>query len=89
MIGLTSLISRNPPMAPKLNEKRAQFVLAKIDQILGWERQVNRERDTHFVELGRYLCEVRAGQYWRVENLKSFDEFLRRGSRSPGARRIT
>ena len=31
-----------------------------------------------FVELGRYLCEVRAGQYWRVEQLKSFDEFLER-----------
>ena len=27
---------------------------------------------------GRYLCEVRAGQYWRVEALKSFDEFLER-----------
>ena len=26
----------------------------------------------------RYLCEVRAGQYWRVEALKSFDEFLER-----------
>ena len=25
---------------------------------------------------GPYLCEVRAGQYWRMENLKSFDEFL-------------
>jgi hypothetical protein len=23
-----------------------------------------------------YLCEVRAGQYRRVDNLKSFDEFL-------------
>jgi len=28
------------------------------------------------VELDRYPCEVRAGQYWRVDNLKSFDEFL-------------
>ena len=28
------------------------------------------------MELGRYLCEVRAGQYWRVDNLKSLDEFL-------------
>jgi hypothetical protein len=25
---------------------------------------------------GHYLCETRAGQYWRVDNLKSFDEFL-------------
>ncbi len=72
-------------MEPKLNQKRAQFVLAKIDQILDWERRVNNDRDTRFVELGRYLCEVRAGQYWRVENLKSFDEFLER--RFPGSRR--
>jgi hypothetical protein len=43
------------------------------------------ERDTYFVELGRYLCKVRAGQYWRVENLKSFDEFLER--RFPESRR--
>ncbi len=35
-----------------------------------------------FVELGQYLCEVRAGQYWRLENLKSFDEFLEK--RFPG-----
>ena len=28
--------------------------------------------------MGRYLCEVRAGQYWRVDNVKSFDEFLER-----------
>jgi len=37
-----------------------------------------RERDTRFVELGRYLCEVRARQYWRLDQLKSFDEFLGR-----------
>jgi hypothetical protein len=72
-------------MEAKLNPKRAKFVLAKIDQILDWERRVNNNRDVHFVELGRYLCEVRAGQYWRVENLKSFDEFLER--RFPGSRR--
>ena len=85
LIGLTNLISRDPPMEPKLNPKRAKFVLAKIDQILDWERRVNNNRDVHFVELGRYLCEVRAGQYWRVEKLKSFDEFLER--RFPGSRR--
>ena len=37
------------------------------------------------MELGRYLCEVRAGQYWMLENLKSFDEFLER--RFPESRR--
>ena len=65
-------------MPPKLDEKRAQFVLSKIDQILDWEKQTEHERDTRFVELGRYLCEVRAGQYWRCQNLKSFDEYLQR-----------
>ena len=85
MVGLTSLISKYPPMLPKLNKKRAQFVLTKIDEILAWEQRREAERDTRFVELGRYLCEVRAGQYWRLENLKSFDEFLER--RFPESRR--
>ena len=61
------------------------FVLTKIDEILMWEQRKESERDTRFVELGRYLCEVRAGQYWRVENLKSFDEFLEK--RFPESRR--
>ena len=72
-------------MLPKLNRKRALFVLTKIDEILAWERRSEAERDTRFVELGRYLCEVRAGQYWRLETLKSFDEFLAR--RFPESRR--
>jgi hypothetical protein len=72
-------------MPPKLNRRRALFVLTKIDAILAWEKQKEAERDTRFVELGRYLCEVRSGQYWRVENLKSFDEFLER--RFPESRR--
>src|SRR5436305_3076801 len=85
LVCLTSLRTSNPPMLPKLNRKRALFVLSKIDEILGWERRNEAERDTYFVELGRYLCEVRAGQYWRLENLKSFDEFLER--RFPESRR--
>jgi len=76
LIGLTSLNNGQPMVAPKLNPRRALFVLGKIDEILAWEQRTDQERDTRFVELGRYLCEVRAGQYWRVENLKSFDEFL-------------
>ena len=72
-------------MLPKLNRKRALFVLSKIDDILAWERRSEAERDTRFVELGRYLCEVRAGQYWRLEKLTSFDEFLER--RFPESRR--
>jgi hypothetical protein len=78
LIGLTSLATRNPPMPPKFNRRRALFVLGKIDEILAWEQEKETERDTKFVELGRYLCEVRAGQYWRLEDLKSFDEFLER-----------
>ena len=85
MIGLTSLITKNPPMPPKFNRRRAVFVLGKIDEILAWEQRKEAERDTRFVELGRYLCEVRAGQYWRLENQKSFDEFLER--RFPESRR--
>jgi len=72
-------------MPPKFNRRRAVFVLGKIDEILAWEQRKETERDTKFVELGRYLCEVRAGQYWRLENLKSFDEFLER--RFPESRR--
>jgi len=72
-------------MPPKLDRRRARFVLAKIDEILAWEERKELERDTKFVELGRYLCEVRAGQYWRMEGLKSFDEFLQR--RFPESRR--
>ncbi len=85
MVGLTSLITSPMPLPLHINEKRARFVLSKIDQILDWEQQTDRERDTRFVELGRYLCEVRSGQYWRFENLASFDEFLQR--RFPESRR--
>ena len=85
MVCLTNFRFRPMPMPPKLNRKRALFVLTKIDEILAWEKQKEAERDTHFVELGRYLCEVRAGQYWRLENLTSFDEFLAR--RFPESRR--
>jgi len=76
-------------MLPKLNRRWALFVLMKIDEILAWDQRKEAERDTRFVELGRYLCEVRAGQYWRLENLKSFDEFLERGFRNPGGRLTT
>src|SRR5271168_2915842 len=72
-------------MSPELNRRRAIVVLEKIDEILFWEKTKERERDERFVELGEYLCEARAGQYWRLENLKSFDEFLER--RFPGSRR--
>ena len=86
MIGLTNLWTNGLPMVePKLNRRRALFVLDKIDEILAWEKAKEREKDVRFVDLGRYLSEVRAGQYWRLENLKSFDEFLEK--RFPESRR--
>ena len=71
--------------SPKFNRRRALFVLGKIDEILAWEKTKEHERDVRYVDLGRYLCEVRSGQYWRLERLKSFEEFLER--RFPESRR--
>jgi hypothetical protein len=86
LIGLTSLwINGRTLVSPELNRRRALVVLGKIDEILSWEQAKEHERDERFVELGEYLCEVRAGQYWRLENLKSFDEFLEK--RFPESRR--
>ena len=85
MIGLTNLWTNRLPMEPNLDRRRASLVLDKIDEILSWEKTKEQERDVRFVELGQYLCEVRAGQYWRLENLKSFDEFLEK--RFPESRR--
>src|ERR1700688_1674318 len=56
LVCLTNLFTRYPPMPPKLNRKRALFVLTRIDEILAWEKQKEAERDRRFVELGRYLC---------------------------------
>jgi hypothetical protein len=67
------------------NVKRATFVPGKIDEILAWEKERGREQDLRFVDLGRCLCELRAGQYWRLEKMKSFDNFL--GKRFPDSRR--
>ncbi|MGO9590052.1 MAG: hypothetical protein ACLP3K_08430 [Candidatus Acidiferrales bacterium] len=72
-------------VSPELNRRRVLIVLGRIDEILAWDKTRDRERDERFVELGQYLCEVRAGQYWRLENLKSFDEFLEK--RFPESRR--
>lgn len=86
MIGLTSLRASGLPIVrPNLNRRRGLFVLTKIDEILAWERGTIRERDSKFVELGRYLCEVRAGQYWLLDQLGSFDDFLE--NKFPDSRR--
>jgi hypothetical protein len=67
LTGLTSLWINGIAVSPKLDPQRAAFVLGKIDEILTWERTKEQERDVRFVELGEYLCEVRAKQYWRLE----------------------
>jgi len=67
---------RNALLCQRANEDR---------RVLAWEQGREAERGTRFVELGRYLYEVRAGQYWRIEKLKSFDEFRER--RFPESRR--
>ena len=64
MIGWTSLwINGRTLMSPEINRRRALVVLGKIDEILSWEQAKEHERDERFVELGEYLCEVRAGQF--------------------------
>ena len=77
LIGLNILTTNGINLiVPELNRRRAAVVLSKIDEILAWENSSEQERDVRFVDLGRYLCEVRAGQYWRLDNLGSFDQFL-------------
>jgi len=71
-------------MLPLLNRRRAWFVLRKIDQILDWERRNDKDRDTRFVKLGRYLCELRGGTLRAVGKT----QFIRRisGKTFPGDR---
>src|SRR5277367_892140 len=86
LIGLTSLKSSGlSSTGPKLKNRRAVLVLGKVGEILAQDRAAEQERDVRFIELGCYLCEVRTGQYWRIENLRSFDEFLEK--RFPESRR--
>ncbi len=86
MIGLMSFrINGGAMTPPELNRQRALAVLSRIEEILAWEKLSEHQRDERFIELGQYLCEVRAGQYWRLDDLKSFDEFLEK--RFPESRR--
>jgi hypothetical protein len=86
LIGWTSLwIDGRLRVEPEINPRRGVFVLGKIDEILCWEKTKESERDVRFVELGEYLCEVRAKQYWKLEKLNSFDHFLEK--RFPASRR--
>src|SRR5207244_7013432 len=46
LVCLTNLFTRYPPMPPKLNRKRAIFVLTDVDEILAWEMGTESERDS-------------------------------------------
>jgi hypothetical protein len=74
---------------PKINPCRAIFVLGKIDEILGWEKTKEKERDVHFVELGEYLCELRAKQYWNSKSLRHLIISWRDDFRHHGVKPIT
>ena len=78
-------MTKMAPSAPRLNRKRALEVIARVDALLGREERIGHERDKGFVEVGQALCEIRSRQYWRVEELESFDAFLEK--RFPGSRR--
>jgi hypothetical protein len=86
LIGLTSLwINERSAVSEAFSHWRVVFVLGKIDEILSWERNNEREKDARFVEPKEYLCALRAKQFWRLENLRSFDEILEK--RFPNSRR--
>jgi hypothetical protein len=69
----------------RMDEQRGLLVLTKIDEILQWGRNAEVQKDARCLELGRYLCEVRACQFWRLDAVQSFDEFLEK--RFPESRR--
>ena len=84
MVCLTNLRTRFPPMPPKLNRRRAVVVLSRSMQ--SWPgRHGTRTSATHDSWSWEVSVRSRAGQYWRLEKLKSFDEFLER--RFPESRR--
>jgi hypothetical protein len=66
----TSFLTKNQPVLPKLNSRRAKFVLTKIDEILTWSVGKKQSRTGAGWSLGVTWRGVRAGQYWRLENLK-------------------
>jgi hypothetical protein len=62
-------------LTPEINRPHAAFVLGRIDEILSWEKTKERKK-TCDLSSWENICAKRAKQYWRLENLKSFDEFL-------------
>lgn len=67
-----------------MDKTRAKQVLDRIDEILRWEHRMDQQKDQKFAELGKYLCEVRNQQYWRL-GYGSFEEFLE--AKFPDSRR--
>jgi len=76
-------------MLPKLNDKRALFVLTKIDEMLAWERRSEAERDTRIVELGDICARFGRGSTGGWRKLSPLMSFWRGGSGNPGGRLTT
>jgi len=80
-----SLRTNNTPLLPKLNRKRALFVLSRSTPFSLGSSEWRESETLALWSLAVISAKVRAGQYWRVESIKSFDEFLER--RFPASRR--
>ena len=50
LVGSTSLLTKNPPMPPKLNRQQDLLVLTKIDEILAWQQQRADQLDESRIE---------------------------------------
>jgi hypothetical protein len=76
----------NLPMLPKFDRKRAVFVMTQNRRHPGMGKTEGKRSETPDLSNSvAILCKVRTGQYWWVEKLASFDEFVER--RFPESRR--
>jgi hypothetical protein len=80
LIGLTSLwINRRSAVSPELNHRRAVFVLARIDEILNWEKTKEKARELPTEgfkgEVERHLTGKETG-LWEIIYFKLFKSQL-------------
>ena len=65
-------------MSAECKHRRAVFFLGKIDEILSWEKTKSRRKTPGLSNLE--IISVKSGlsntAYWRLKNLRSFEEFL-------------
>ena len=90
MIGLTNLTTNGRVFVePKLNRRRALFVLDKVDKILSWEHHAEQEKDTRFVELVDICVKSELANTGGSKTLAPSMIFQQNGSLSPGAKPTT